>query len=193
MRPPIRLPSRSALALAGALSCAVVAYGAATRGKSRHAWWEVRSPVVKGSRADESIAAVVSLGNLDRGLAMVAVMTAGLLVVRPAAAWVPFVAFAGTGVAVDEVAKPLFAHQLNGGLGYPSGHSSVAAASLVGFAVCVWPASRAAAVAAGCVAAALPVGVWAGDYHRLSEVLAGAGVALAAGTLTASLVPSQVG
>lgn len=188
----LRMPPRWRLATAAALVGAVSIYGLMFRGKDSGQPWEPRSPLPTTGPAARAVGQIVAAGNLEQSLIGVALMTAALVALRRrSSAWVPAVSFGCAAVAITLVGKPLFDHRIGHGLSYPSSHAGVLESALLAFALCAWPSSKLLAGFVGGFAIALPACVWLGNYHRLSEVIAGTAVASGIALVTSGMVATR--
>ncbi len=124
---------------------------------------------------------VVSLGNPLTILALVLMLvTALVLLKRPAAALLALLGPATAEVLTEMVLKPLVGRRLDGGLAYPSGHTtaifSVALVVVVALLGPAWPRVGGVLVALG-VAGAVGVSLVVSGNHYPTDVVGGAGVA----------------
>ena len=177
----------SVLALSGVFS-----YGYIFRGKTGNQKWEVEisESVEKKWNLRRKVKPVVKFGNLYPGLATTGALALATLPFNGKKWWVPPASFITTAFLVKIVGKPFFNHKLNGGLGYPSSHSAVTLSALVGY-ISVIPKgvkNREIYIAIPtAVACALPIAVYAGNHHRLSEIIAGAATGVSIAKIYATL------
>ena len=170
--------SRKVVTLSAFALGAVFSYGYIFRGKKENQKWEIAVPerVEKRWELRRRVKPVVRLGNLYPGLTMASALSLAVLPFNREKFWVPPVSFITTAFLVKVVGKPFFNHKLNGGLGYPSSHSAVTLSALVGY-ISVIPKDvknrQLYTTIPAAVACALPISVYLGNHHRLSEIIAG--------------------
>jgi len=131
---------------------------------------------------------LVSLGNPLTIVALVLILVAVLVFLnRPAAALLALAGPAIAAILTELVLKPLVGRRLDGGLAYPSGHTTaIFSVALVVVVVMlgaasgpIWPRVIGAVAALG-VAGAVGVALVVAGFHYPTDVVGGAGVATVA-------------